>query len=95
MTKRITKIEQAAIDAFIATKEVTVVEAPTKEKKVRVTPISTGDSNFDLYCNALPKPLRQWAAATKQDVRGLYKEYRTLKASGMIAKYGEAAAASA
>jgi len=90
-SKKITALEAAAIAKFESENTVTVVEAVKKESKKRVERISTGDTNFDLYVNALPKPLRKWAADTKQNARALYKEYRTLKAAGMIEKYGAAA----
>ena len=49
--------------------------------------LSTGDTKFDMYANALPSELRAWCAATEQDVRALYKEYRALKKDGLLAKY--------
>lgn len=93
--------DQAAIAAFKG--QVTVVEANvsvglSKKKYGLAKPrgfagrpaaekIASGDPKFDMYCNALPGFMRQWAAATEQDVRALYKEYRDLKADGMSAKY--------
>lgn len=53
----------------------------------RAEAIKTDDPKFDMYCNALPKELRSWAAGTGQDVRGMYKEYRVLKRDGLVAKY--------
>lgn len=49
--------------------------------------LSTGDTKFDMYANALPSEMRAWAGATEQDVRALYKEYRALKKDGLLAKY--------
>lgn len=49
--------------------------------------LNTGDPKFDMYANALPSELRRWVAATGQDVRALYKEYRALKKDGLLAKY--------
>lgn len=49
--------------------------------------LETGDQKFDMYANALPSELREWAGATVQDVRALYKEYRALKKDGLLAKY--------
>jgi len=49
--------------------------------------LETGDAKFDMYANALPSELRAWAAATGQDVRALYKEYRALKKDGLLEKH--------
>ena len=50
-------------------------------------PITTGDPKYDMYLNALPHPVRPVVIAQGLDPRELYKEYRTLKKEGMIAKY--------
>ena len=49
--------------------------------------LNTGDAKYDMYVNALPSELRAWAAATNQDVRDLYKQYRALKKDGLLAKH--------
>ena len=50
-------------------------------------PIASGDPKFDMYANALPKPIRQKVVDAGLDVRALYKEYRAIGRDGMIAKY--------
>jgi hypothetical protein len=53
----------------------------------KAEPISTGDAKFDMYLNALPEPVRVLVVPLGWDPRELYKEYRTLKKDGIIAKY--------
>lgn len=99
--------DQALVDQFIAnggsvTQVETEVSLGMKRSDYlprRVAPgqvvaekLSSGDTKFDMYLNALPGELRKWALATSQDVRKLYKEYRALKKEGLVAKYQPAVA---
>lgn len=54
----------------------------------RAEPINSGDPKFDMYANALPKPIRQKVVDAGLDVRQLYKEYRAIGRDAMVEKYG-------
>jgi hypothetical protein len=61
--------------------------AKAARKAREVTLLAVGDAKFDLYNNALPPEVRKVVIDKQLCPRTIYKEYRSLKKVGLIAKY--------